>query len=64
METGRNCRCGKVHFAACLGCQRSICQECAVFELIGSGCGCVWPAYYCPECARNQAINPNACFRD
>jgi hypothetical protein len=34
------------------------------FELVGSGCGTVYPLYYCPECARNEQINPNAIFKD
>jgi hypothetical protein len=57
------CR-GKVVFVLCLGCGAGICETCARFELIGSGCGCVWPAYYCYTCAFDPAINPNASFRE
>jgi len=51
-------------FAKCLGCSVSLCERCACFELIGSGCGCVWPAYYCFACAHDPLINPNAAFRE
>ena len=57
--------CGKrLSFIRCTGCEIQLCQECACFELIGSGCGCVWPAYYCPKCAWDPMVNPNAAFRD
>ena len=57
--------CGGVAiFVTCLGCGIEMCEGCARFELIGSGCGCVWPAYYCAACARNPFINPNAILRD
>jgi hypothetical protein len=62
-KTCEICR-AKVVFASCLGCGAGVCEPCALFELIGSGCGCVWPAYYCPKCAWDQAVNPNAIFRD
>lgn len=48
----------------CLGCGIPVCEACARFELIGSGCGCVWPAYYCHACAFDPAVNPNASFRE
>ena len=51
-------------FVKCLGCSVSLCEKCACFELIGSGCGCVWPAYYCFACAHDPQINPNAVFRE
>jgi hypothetical protein len=51
-------------FVKCLGCSVSLCESCACFELIGSGCGCVWPAYYCFACAHDPMINPNAAFRE
>lgn len=54
----------KVVFTPCLGCGAGVCDTCAQFELIGSGCGCVWPAYYCPKCAWDPYVNPNAAFRD
>ena len=57
------CREPKV-FTACLGCGKPVCERCARFELIGSGCGCVWPAYYCPACVQDPAINPNASLRE
>lgn len=55
---------GKEFFVACLGCGLGLCEKCARFELIGSGCGCVWPAYYCTRCAQDPAINPNAVLRE
>ena len=67
METqGKACETcrGKAVFALCLGCGAGVCETCAQFELIGSGCGCVWPAYYCPKCAWDPAVNPNAALRD
>ncbi len=58
-------KCGrKKVFVRCLGCEIPICEDCARFELIGSGCGCVWPAYYCVSCAFDPAVNPNASFRE
>lgn len=54
----------KVVFAPCLGCGAGVCETCVQFELIGSGCGCVWPAYYCTNCAWDPYVNPNAAFRD
>ena len=57
------CR-AKAVFALCLGCGAGVCDTCAQFELIGSGCGCVWPAYYCSKCAWDPLVNPNAAFRD
>ncbi|MCU0531986.1 MAG: hypothetical protein MUF17_01375 [Syntrophales bacterium] len=54
----------KTVFALCLGCGAGVCDSCAQFELIGSGCGCVWPAYYCSKCAGDPLVNPNAAFRD
>jgi len=33
-------------------------------EIVGSGCGCVWPVYYCLNCISNPAINPNALLRE
>ena len=57
------CRNPKV-FAVCLGCEVKLCEPCSVFELIGSGCGCVWPADYCVDCATDPYVNPNAMFRD
>jgi len=51
-------------FAQCPGCEILICEHCSRFELIGSGCGCVCPVYYCSSCAYNPMINPNAIFRN
>ena len=51
-------------FTTCLGCGKAVCQACARFELIGSGCGSVWPAYYCPGCVMDPDINPNAILRE
>jgi hypothetical protein len=59
----RKCGQEKV-FTPCLGCGMPVCETCVRFELIGSGCGCVWPAYYCYTCAFDPAINPNASFRE
>ncbi len=50
-------------FTFCKGCDRPVCEHCCRFELIGSGCGCVWPVYYCRDCVSNPLINPNAPFR-
>ena len=55
--------CGKrLSFIRCTGCEIPLCQECACFELIGSGCGTVIPAYYCLLCVKDARINPNAVF--
>lgn len=55
--------CGKrLSFIKCTGCELALCQECACFELIGSGCGTVIPAYYCLVCVKDARINPNAVF--
>jgi len=55
--------CGKrPSFIKCTGCEIPLCQECACFELIGSGCGTVIPAYYCLHCVKDPRINPNAVF--
>ena len=60
-QSGNSCDiCGGRVFAACPGCGKSVCQACARLELIGSGCGSVWPVYYCPVCVLDQDINPNA----
>jgi hypothetical protein len=59
----RKCGQEKV-FTPCLGCGMPVCETCVRFELIGSGCGCVWPAYYCYTCAFDPAVNPNASFRE
>lgn len=57
--------CGvKKTFTRCPGCERLVCDACVRFELFGWGCGCVWPVYFCPDCALNPQINPNAPFRD
>jgi hypothetical protein len=55
---------GERLFATCIGCEMELCESCARFELIGSGCGCVWPVYYCPGCVQNPSINPNAMLRE
>ena len=55
--------CGKrLASIKCTGCEVPLCQECACFELIGSGCGTVIPAYYCLLCVKDPGINPNAVF--
>jgi len=51
-------------FVACVGCGMELCESCARFELIGSGCGCVWPVYYCSGCVQNPSVNPNAALRE
>jgi hypothetical protein len=56
--------CGGEVFTSCLGCQKALCKECSRFELIGSGCGSVWLAYYCPVCVQDPCVNPNAALRD
>lgn len=50
-------------FTTCTGCGAAVCEVCAHFELIGSGCGCVWPAYYCDRCVEDPHTNPNAPLR-
>jgi len=51
-------------FAVCPGCGTIVCEHCSCLELIGSGCGCVWPVYYCLMCMQDPMINPNAIFKD
>ena len=51
-------------FALCPGCGISLCEHCSCLELIGSGCGSVWPVYYCMTCVQNPMLNPNAIFKD
>jgi hypothetical protein len=51
-------------FTICTGCQEPVCDGCSRFELIGSGCGCVWPAYYCLKCVDDPMVNPNAALRE
>lgn len=51
-------------YTVCIGCGQSVCEPCVRMELIGSGCGCVWPAYYCLRCVSDPLINPNALLRD
>ncbi|MEN6465821.1 MAG: hypothetical protein ABFD62_11630 [Syntrophaceae bacterium] len=51
-------------FTTCIGCGQSVCESCSRFELIGSGCGCVWPAYYCRRCSQDPHVNPNAVLRE
>jgi len=63
MESCEICR-EKIVFAPCLGCGKRVCDACSRFELIGSGCGCVWPAYYCTDCVGDPLVNPNAMLRD
>lgn len=46
----------------CSGCEMLLCEKCAYLELFGYGCGTVIPTYYCPSCARDSNINPNAVF--
>jgi hypothetical protein len=56
--------CGKIKiFTSCEDCGLQLCQECAVFELLAKGCGTVVPVYFCPKCAIDPLINPNAAFR-
>jgi hypothetical protein len=50
-------------FTCCDDCNISLCEECAVFELLAKGCGTVVPVYFCPKCAVDPLINPNAAFR-
>ena len=56
--------CGDKVFTTCFGCGIAVCEKCSRFELIGSGCGSVWPVYYCPTCAQDPCVNPNAILRD
>ncbi len=51
-------------FVGCPGCGILVCEHCSCLELVGSGCGCVWPAYYCMKCVQDPKINPNAVFKD
>lgn len=51
-------------FTTCVGCGEAVCQACARFELIGSGCGSVWAVYYCQACAMDPDMNPNAILRE
>ncbi len=48
IRTCETCR-AKVVFAPCLGCGAGVCETCALFELIGSGCGCVMAGLLLPE---------------
>ena len=48
----------------CSSCRMALCYNCAHFELVGSGCGTVYPLYYCSRCAHDEKINPNAGFKD
>jgi hypothetical protein len=48
----------------CSFCRKGLCYACAHFELVGSGCGTIYPLYYCPSCAYDDSINPNAGFKD
>lgn len=50
-------------FTFCKGCDLPACEDCCRLEIIGSGCGCVWPVYYCLRCIKDPAINPNALLR-
>lgn len=55
--------CGKPDVLfTCSGCRGDVCPACHHFELAGSGCGTVIPLYYCPTCAVDERINPNAVF--
>jgi len=49
---------------ACSGCNGAVCVACHHLELAGSGCGTVIPLYYCPKCAFDEKINPNAGLKD
>jgi len=51
-------------YTVCTGCGQPVCEPCVRMELVGSGCGCVWPAYYCLRCVSDPFINPNASLRD
>jgi len=50
-------------FVACIDCKAPLCEKCACFELLAQGCGTVVPAYFCPACAVDELVNPNAAFR-
>ena len=64
-NSGSSCEiCRGQVFTTCPGCGKALCQACARLELIGSGCGSVWPAYYCPACVMDPDINPNAMLRE
>lgn len=57
--------CGKeAVLYTCSGCSVEVCEACHRLELLGSGCGTVIPLYYCPKCAVDEKINPNAGFKD
>jgi hypothetical protein len=62
-NTCRLCNRAK-RFTICTGCGVPVCEGCSRFELIGSGCGCVWPAYYCLKCVDDPMTNPNAALRE
>ncbi|HRT61588.1 MAG TPA: hypothetical protein P5551_04395 [Syntrophales bacterium] len=63
-ETGC-AKCGNPKsYARCLGCEVNLCESCAILDLVGTGCGCVWPVYYCIDCAHDPYINPHALFKD
>jgi hypothetical protein len=67
MEQGKQTcpACGKQGVIyRCSGCSAEICELCHHLELAGSGCGTVIPLYYCPNCAFDENINPNACLKD
>jgi len=56
--------CGKeAVLLTCSGCSAEVCEACHQLELVGSGCGTVIPLYYCPKCAVDEQINPNAGFK-
>jgi hypothetical protein len=61
-ETCVICRQGKF-FVTCVDCKAVLCEKCAHFELLAEGCGTVVPAYFCPTCAVDVLVNPNAIFR-
>lgn len=64
--TGAACSvCGQAtFFVSCIDCRVPLCERCACFELLAEGCGTVVPAYFCPKCAVDPLVNPNAAFRD
>ncbi len=64
-KAGEHClTCGNGNvFTSCAGCGILLCQECSNFELLGSGCGTVWPVWYCGRCVSDALINPNAAFK-
>jgi hypothetical protein len=43
-------------------CRKPLCEACAHFELLASGCGTVVPAYFCATCVVDPFCNPNAIF--